>query len=78
MIARLKKKIILEKKAALAKEYNAELAAEVYPFQIFWIAEDYHQDYEKLNPNNRYVRAVSIPRLNKFKKKFPELLKENH
>lgn len=72
------KQIILKKKEALAKEYNAEIAAEVYPFQRFWIAEDYHQDYERLNPNNRYVRAVSIPRLNKFKKRFPQLLKENH
>lgn len=72
------KQIILKKKEALAKEYNADIAAEVYPFQRFWVAEDYHQDYERLNPNNRYVRAVSIPRLNKFKKRFPQLLKENH
>jgi peptide-methionine (S)-S-oxide reductase len=73
------KQIILEKKAALAKKLNAEIAAEVYPFQKFWVAEDYHQDYERLHPNNSYIRNVSIPRLNRFKAKFPELLKkENH
>jgi peptide-methionine (S)-S-oxide reductase len=71
------KKIIHEKKAALAKELNAEIAAEVYPFQKFWVAEDYHQNYERLHPNQPYIRKVSIPRLNRFKSKFPELLKEN-
>ena len=72
------KQIILKKKEALAKKLNKKVAAEVYPFQKFWIAEDYHQDFEKLNPNHSYIRAVSVPRLNRFKKKFPELIKEAH
>jgi len=72
------KQIILEKKEALSKILNKEVAAEVYPFQKFWIAEDYHQNYEKLHPENRYVQGVSVPRLNRFKAKMPELLKENH
>ena len=73
------KEIILKKKKALAEKMGVKIAAEVYPFQKFWIAEDYHQDYEKLHPNNSYIRNVSIPRLNKFKAKFPQLLKEgNH
>jgi len=71
------KQIILTKKAALAKELGAEVAAEVYPFQKFWVAEDYHQNYEKLHPNQPYVRKVSIPRLNRFKSKYPQLLKES-
>jgi peptide-methionine (S)-S-oxide reductase len=73
------KKIILEKKETLAKKLDVKIAAEVYPFQKFWIAEDYHQDYEKLNPNNSYIRNVSVPRLNRFKSNFPDdLLKDNH
>ena len=72
------KQIILEKKEALLKILNKEVAAEVYPFQKFWKAEDYHQNYEKLHPENRYVQGVSVPRLNRFKAKMPELLKENH
>ncbi len=73
------KQIILKKKTALAKKLGVKISAEVYPFQKFWLAEDYHQDYEKLHPNNSYIRAVSIPRLNRFKSKFPkELLKETH
>ena len=72
------KKIIEDKKAALAKELNAKIAAEVYPFQKFWVAEDYHQNYERLNPNNSYIRNVSIPRLRRFQAKMPEVLKKNH
>lgn len=72
------KRIIEAKKAALAKKLNAKIAAEVYPFQKFWVAEDYHQNYERLHPNQGYIRNVSIPRLNRFKAKMPEVLKENH
>jgi peptide-methionine (S)-S-oxide reductase len=41
----------------------------------FYMAEGYHQNYEKNNPNNPYVKSVSIPRLNRFKTKYPQLLK---
>ena len=70
------KKIIEEKKTALAKKLNKTIAAEVYPFQKFYVGEAYHQNFEKRNPNQSYIRAVSIPRLNRFKAKFPELLKD--
>ena len=53
-----------------------KITTEVAPFEAFYVAEEYHQDYEKKNPNQPYVRSVSIPRLNKFLKKYPELLKE--
>ena len=72
------KQIILNKKKELAEQLNADIAAEVYPFQKFWIAEDYHQNYERLHPNNAYVRNVSIPRLKRFQQKFPHLLKDEH
>jgi peptide-methionine (S)-S-oxide reductase len=72
------KQIILKKKEALSKALNAKIAAEVYPFQKFWKAEDYHQNYERLHPNQPYVRNVSIPRLNRFKQKMPEVLKAKH
>ncbi|TRO65577.1 peptide-methionine (S)-S-oxide reductase MsrA [Christiangramia sabulilitoris] len=71
------KNIIEEVKAKVAEKYDEPIAAEILPFQKFWKAEDYHQNYEKNNPNNPYIRNVSIPRLNRFKSKFPELLKEN-
>lgn len=72
-------KILIEqKKEAVAKLLKATVAAEVYPFQKFWKGEDYHQNYERLHPNNSYIRNVSIPRLRKFQQKFPHLLKPNH
>ena len=70
------KQIIEEKKTALAKELNATIAAEIYPFQKFWEAEAYHQNYERLHPNQGYIKNVSVPRLNRFKAKFPELIKD--
>lgn len=70
------KNTIEQKKSALGKKLNEKIAAEVYPFQKFWIAEDYHQNYERLHPENPYVQNVSIPRFNRFKAKFPELLKK--
>lgn len=72
------KTLILNKISEIEKLQNTKVAAEVYPFQKFWKAEAYHQNYERLHPNNPYVRNVSIPRLKRFKTKFPHLLKERH
>ena len=70
------KKIIEDKITQLNKDiYNGKVATEVIKFTKFYKAEDYHQDFEKRNPNQPYVKAISIPRLNRFKKKFPHLLK---
>tara|TARA_R110000796_G_scaffold252631_1_gene389178 strand:- start:58128 stop:58793 length:666 start_codon:yes stop_codon:yes gene_type:complete len=72
------KKIIEDYMAKLKadKVYNAPLATEVTKFDVFYDAEDYHQNFEKNHPNNSYVRNVSIPRLRKFQSKYPELLKK--
>jgi len=72
------KQIVTEKKQELAKKLNKSIAAEIMPFQKFWRAEDYHQNYERLHPESGYIQRISIPRLNRFKQKFPHLLKENH
>ncbi len=63
-------------KAAIAENYKERIVTEIVPFVKFWKGEDYHQDFEKRNPNQSYIRAVSVPRLNRFKAKFPELLKK--
>ena len=72
----IEKKIIEDKIADLTKE-GYKVAAEVKPFQKFWIAEDYHQDYAKLHPTQGYVRGVSIPRFKKFASKMPNIIKES-
>lgn len=71
------KQIIEDKIAALnASTYEGKIVTQVLPFQKFWIAESYHQNYEKNNPDNPYIRNVSIPRLKRFQAKFPDLLKQ--
>jgi peptide-methionine (S)-S-oxide reductase len=69
------KEKIINKIKQLTKKLNVTIAAEVYPFLKFWKGEDYHQDFERLNPNNPYVRNISIPRLKKFQRKYKHLLK---
>lgn len=58
------------------KVYKKPIVTEVKPIKKFWKAEEYHQDFEKKNPNNPYIKSVSIPRLKAFKKRYPDLLKE--
>nr|WP_242009198.1 peptide-methionine (S)-S-oxide reductase MsrA [Robertkochia solimangrovi] len=73
-------KAIIEKhiqELEASKVYDRPIVTQVVPFTKFWEAEDYHQNYEKLHPNEPYVKNVSIPRLKKFQSKYPELLKEN-
>ncbi len=71
-------KAAIEKKIAglkAAKTFSNPIITEITAFEKFYPAEDYHQDYERLNPHNPYVQSVSIPRLKKFQQQFPELLK---
>ena len=58
--------------------FQKDIITEIKFLEKFYYAEQYHQDYEKNNPDNPYVKNVSIPRLRKFQEKYPELLKENH
>lgn len=54
---------------------NGRIAAQVVPFEKFWKAEDYHQGYEKLHPDQPYVASVSKRRYDAFAAKFRDLLK---
>ncbi|WP_235298315.1 peptide-methionine (S)-S-oxide reductase MsrA [Portibacter marinus] len=74
-------KAAIDQYIAMLKEKNVfdgPITTEVVPFEAFYDAEEYHQDFERKNPNQSYIRAVSIPRLKRFQSKYPELLKENH
>ena len=53
------------------------ITTQVSPFEKFWKAEEYHQDYERKHPNNSYIQNVSIPRLNRFKENFGDFLKKD-
>ena len=67
--------LINKKIENLEKNKNLKVAAEVSPFKKFWIAENYHQNFKKKNPNHPYILKVSNPRFNKFKFNYKELTK---
>jgi peptide-methionine (S)-S-oxide reductase len=56
-----------------AKVYSRPLVTKVEPFQVFYPAEDYHQDYLKNNPNNPYIVYNDLPKLENLKRVFPTL-----
>ena len=59
----------------LKNKVYKKITTEVIPFKKFYVAENYHQDYKKKNPNDLYIMKVSAPRINKFKMNFKEILK---
>ena len=71
------KTIITAKIAEIAKEYSKPIATQVVPFDKFYEAEEYHQDFVKRNPNQGYVKAESIPRRERTLAKVKDLVKSN-
>ena len=73
----------------VAERYIAQLdAAKVFPGKIvtqltplaqplaFYPAEDYHQDYATLNPNQPYIAKFDLPKIANLKTMMPELYRE--
>ncbi|HEX6537002.1 MAG TPA: peptide-methionine (S)-S-oxide reductase MsrA [Gemmatimonadaceae bacterium] len=73
-----------EEQRMTAAQVIAELEAEhvwrdpivtqVVPFERFYPAESYHQDYFRQNPAQPYCRVVIEPKVAKFRKQFLERL----
>jgi peptide methionine sulfoxide reductase msrA/msrB len=63
---------------ALNKEkvYDQPIVTQVVPFKIFYVAEDYHQDYYNENKDNQYCQMVIQPKMEKFEKVFKDKLKK--
>jgi methionine-S-sulfoxide reductase len=71
--ARVAREVIARLTAA--KAYDAPIVTQVVPFERFYPAEDYHQDYFARNPGQPYCRAVVAPKVEKFEHAFGDLLK---
>ncbi|QDU11512.1 peptide-methionine (S)-S-oxide reductase MsrA [Gimesia aquarii] len=56
-------------------KFKSPIVTEITAFKEFYPAEDYHQDYFKLNPNQQYCQYVIRPKLEKFRSKFADKLK---
>ncbi len=75
-----------EEQKKLAESYKKQLEAshvfknpivtEISPFTTFYKAEDYHQNYYALNPNQGYCQFVIRPKVDKFRKQFAAKLKQ--
>ena len=59
-----------------AQVFNDPIVTEITAFSTFYPAEDYHQEYYKLNGEQPYCRAVIRPKMDKFRKAFKDKLKE--
>ena len=55
--------------------YKKPIVTEIKKLTAFYRAEQYHQDYIEHNPANPYVRNVSLPRFELFKKTYQGTLK---
>jgi len=55
-----------------AKVYKKPIVTKVGPLQAFYAAEDYHQDYLTLHPNQPYIAFNDIPKVENLKKIFAD------
>ena len=56
--------------------YANPVVTEVTPFANFYKAEEYHQSYFALNPTRGYCQVVIAPKVQKFRAKFRDKLKQ--
>lgn len=56
--------------------FDKPIVTTVEPIKNFYVAENYHQDYYKLNGNQPYCYFVIRPKMEKFQKAFASKLKQ--
>jgi peptide-methionine (S)-S-oxide reductase len=56
--------------------WDDPLVTELKPFEEFYMAEDYHQEYFRKNPYQPYCQVVIAPKVGKFRKQYYERLKK--
>src|SRR5919205_951312 len=52
--------------------WDEPIVTEVTPFDTFYVAEDYHQDYFRDNAHQPYCQVVIAPKVAKFRKQYLE------
>ncbi len=72
------KKIAEQYKEQLSKSgvFKNSIVTEITPFTVFYPAEDYHQNYFALNPNQGYCQYIIRPKVEKFNKQYAAKLKK--
>jgi peptide-methionine (S)-S-oxide reductase len=56
-----------------AKVFPRKIATQVVPLQAFYEAEDYHQNYATIHPNDPYIVYNDAPKVANLRREFPEL-----
>ncbi|NNL82783.1 MAG: peptide-methionine (S)-S-oxide reductase MsrA [Winogradskyella sp.] len=69
------KKIAEDVLKAMATYYEDPIVTELSPLEVFYKAEDYHQDYYKNNKEQGYCNFVITPKLAKLRKLYADKLK---
>ena len=66
----VQQKILQEsiKKVRESEMFVNPIITEISPLDIFYLAEGYHQNYYRVNPNAPYCQVVIEPKLKKFNK----------
>lgn len=57
------------------KLWSDPIVTEIVPFKVFYKAEDFHQEYYKLNPGQAYCRFIIAPKVKKFREHYRDKLK---
>ena len=65
----------MKKKLNEEKIWDTPIVTEIVPFEAFYPAEDYHDNYYDNNPNQSYCNFVITPKIEKFEKAFKEFLR---
>ena len=47
--------------------WSAPIVTEIVPYDVFYRAEEYHQEYFEKNPNQGYCQAIIAPKVAKFR-----------
>ena len=58
-----------------ARVFSGPIVTQVVPFERFYAAEAYHQDYLAQHPDNPYIVYNDLPKLRALKTEFPRLYK---
>ena len=58
-----------------AKVFGKPIVTQVVPLDKFYAAEDYHQNYLALHPDQPYIVYNDLPKLAELKKEFPAVYK---
>lgn len=59
----------------LDEYFDQPIVTELSKLEMFYEADDYHQDYYKNNPSGGYCQGVIEPKLKKFREAYSQLLK---